>query len=196
MERKYLGVVLAGGQSRRYGRQKALAYYQSKPFFMHSLDALKDLTEEQLIICHPAILKDIKAKTKTSVVLDHPKYQGLGPLAGLYTAMSTKDAEWYVTAPCDTPYIHTDVYKKLIKIQQETTSQAIIPIIEGRKQPLIGLYHKSLQHTISQLLDQEIYKVGALLEAADTYLAADSSFDPEAFHNVNKPEDWPEAKLD
>jgi molybdopterin-guanine dinucleotide biosynthesis protein A len=123
---------------------------------------------------------------------DEASFTGLGPLAGIYSAMNACEAEWYAVVPCDVPLMSEKVFDVLFnRIQQETADgrqpAVIIPVINGRKQPLIGLYHHKTQPVIKELLETGKLKMSDLIECVDTILFEknDQLFSSRTFTNVN-----------
>jgi molybdenum cofactor guanylyltransferase len=73
-----LGVVLAGGQSQRFGSDKGLAMLQGKPLLQHAIDSLAQWCSEIVVVGRD----DAPVQT----LADWPK-SGMGPLAGLAAAL-------------------------------------------------------------------------------------------------------------
>ena len=90
--------VLAGGQSRRMGRDKALLQLGDQTLIERVLAAAHPLGYPRLIIGDPAAYAHLGLPV-------HPdRHPGLGPLGGLYTALSTTDAPVLLLA-CDLPFL-------------------------------------------------------------------------------------------
>ncbi|KAB8131800.1 molybdenum cofactor guanylyltransferase [Gracilibacillus oryzae] len=146
---KITGVILAGGESRRFGKPKAFAKYRGKEFYLHSIEAMGHITSKVSIIAKkehfPFYSNDFH------VLEDVKTFRGLGPLAGLYTIMDYEDSEWYMTLPVDTPRVNEAVLKTLLPCQNEAV-QAYVPIVNDRIQPLVAIYHHSAKQTIYDLL--------------------------------------------
>lgn len=100
--------------------------------------------------------------------------------------MKTGQAEWYLTVPCDTPNVQGEIYERLLAAK-DSQAKAIIPLVQQKRQPLIGLYHSSCLAEIESLLEKQVYKVGALFSEAPTRFVEDSLFEknPQWFVNVN-----------
>ncbi len=92
---RLLGAVLAGGQSRRFGTDKAMARHAGRPLIQHAIDALAP--------CCDAIV--IVGRTWPGhVCLDDQPAPGLGPLAGLCGALLHAGRHGFahvLSAPCD-----------------------------------------------------------------------------------------------
>ncbi|MFC0270735.1 molybdenum cofactor guanylyltransferase [Metabacillus herbersteinensis] len=190
MKVETVGVLLAGGESRRFGSPKAFSQYNGIPFFNYSLKAIEGITEKQVIISHPSLVQQFSVKTDLPIFTDEEKFKGKGPLAGIYTAMKQVKAEWYVVLSCDIPRITPEVVNRLV-CERTTDHQAIIPIINGNLQPLIGVYHHSVYKIIEQLLHDKSYKVMLLLNQVNVrYLnEVDLKTDKMTFENINTQQD-------
>ncbi|MFD1848493.1 molybdenum cofactor guanylyltransferase [Oceanobacillus bengalensis] len=181
MGKRYVGVVLAGGQSRRFGTAKAIAKKNNKAFYKYSIDALAPIVDCLLVVTN-SNLEHIFDKEKTKIIHDTKKYQGQGPLAGIFTAMEKYPAEWYIAVPIDVPFVETWVYEHLIS-QIEHGVDAIIPIVAGKRQPLIAIYHSSTRNLIEKGLNKGERSVQKLLEKCTIKYVP---FDEEGpFININ-----------
>lgn len=93
------GVVLAGGQSRRFGSDKAEELFRGRPLIDWSLDALQPHAELLLVSGRPHPVHETAA--------DRPR-AGLGPLGGLAGALLAAQSKGFshlLSVPCDTPVL-------------------------------------------------------------------------------------------
>lgn len=160
---KTVGIVLAGGQSKRFGEPKALALRCGKPFLLYSVEALHPIVDEIVIVAQRCIQKKLPLQDVLWIE-DEPQYKGKGPLAGIYSAMKHYEATWYIVLPCDTPFIHKKIINKL-KEQADDAFDAIVPRVNGRLQPLIAMYHYRVKSLIYNCLQREEYRMHTLLSA-------------------------------
>ncbi|MGM7720150.1 molybdenum cofactor guanylyltransferase [Metabacillus sp. Hm71] len=188
-----IGVLLAGGESRRFGHHKAFASYQGKFFWEHSFSVLKAVSDKQIIISHPNIAGKLKDAVLCPVLLDEPDVKGKGPMAGMITAMNHVQAEWYVFLACDIPLITNQAVLRLLHFRQHDI-KAIIPKINGRLQPLTGVYHHSIYSLMKEQLENHEYRIISLLEKIEVLYVTekDLQVDPSIFRNVNSQEDYTE----
>lgn len=185
--KKTVGVVLAGGESRRFGEPKAFANFHGKTLFQHALDTLSPLTDEQLIVSHPQLKETFNRFTQVPVIEDVPAFQGMGPLAGIYSAMIAMPAEWYMILPCDAPLVPNAVFTYLLEhMGREKDALGAVPLVARQIQPLIAVYRKDLQLTIKDLLTRGKRRVDALFDEAPIgQIKMDGRFDPGLFANIN-----------
>jgi molybdopterin-guanine dinucleotide biosynthesis protein A len=188
---KIAGIVLAGGQSRRFGEPKALVKWNGKTFIEHSMEAMQAVTKDVVAISHPTIINELLHIVSIPVIEDIAMYKGDGPLAGLLTGMNYLHADWYIVAPCDTPNISKQWARKMVSYINEDI-EVIVPVIDGRKQPLLALYHCDVKEKIEYLLQEEKRSVQQLLSQCHVrYVTVEESKLPkELFLNVNTKEEY------
>ena len=97
-----LGVILAGGKSKRFGQEKSQVKLGDKTLLEHSLSKLKSKFDKILIVTNNNTIKDY---TTINDCIDGQ----LGPLVGVLSAMkwvetNNKKYDWVATFPCDTPF--------------------------------------------------------------------------------------------
>jgi len=149
---KCIGIILAGGQSKRFGEQKAFAVRENKHFYQYSIEAINSFTSKIYLVSHPEIKDKFTAENNITVIQDSSHFQGYGPLAGIYTVMDRVQAEWFIVLPIDCPYITSQTIEQLLS-QIEDGYDAIVPIVNEKPQPLIAIYNfktkKKLFHALS-----------------------------------------------
>ena len=102
---RLLGAVLAGGQSRRFGSDKAVALLHGKPLIAHAVEALA-AQAEAVIVC---------GREWGDWVPDRPE-PGLGPLGGINAALHAavqRGFDAVLTVPCDAPRLPDDLAARL-----------------------------------------------------------------------------------
>ncbi|MYL32819.1 NTP transferase domain-containing protein [Pontibacillus yanchengensis] len=168
-------IVLAGGESRRMGQNKALLSLYGKPMITHVVEEIERFTSSIVISTNEPNLFSFLSYLK---VEDH--YKGLGPLAALESAMAQSEEEWFLVAACDMPFINHKIYNEVF--QNRGLYKAVVPVYDGRIQPMSALYHKDLYPLIVQLLEANNLRMVDLLNLTSTNYF--SSFS----NNINKDE--------
>ncbi|HWO96245.1 MAG TPA: molybdenum cofactor guanylyltransferase [Bacillus sp. (in: firmicutes)] len=183
---KIIGILLAGGQSRRFGQPKAFAVYKEKHFYEWAKEALKPNVDEMVIVSHPSLKREFERRGERHVVEDAAPFQGKGPLAGIYTVMKQYDGDWYVVLPCDTPEVTPLIIQNIESFIAEDI-EAVIPVIDGKFQPLTAMYHKRTKSTIGDLLAEGEYRVKSLLDRCRVRWTTEEELrvDGEEFKNIN-----------
>lgn len=187
---KYGGVLLAGGASRRYGSPKAFAKLRGRMFYQYSYDILVETCEQVVVVTNDQLID--KFPQNLTVVTDLPRVKGLGPLAGIYSAMNAIKAENYFVLPCDMPLLTKEIVEKL---KQCHTTDVTIVQVEGRLQPLVSLWNEGMKEQISIALAQKRLKMTSVLEDHDvTIVEAETLTDNiERFMNINTVKEREEA---
>ena len=105
MAMRVLGAVLAGGRSRRFGSDKALALLGGKPLIEHAIEALGAQTDA-VIVC---------GRDRGDWVPDRPA-PGLGPLGGVNAALhcaAERGFDAVLTCACDVPILQDNLRETL-----------------------------------------------------------------------------------
>jgi molybdenum cofactor guanylyltransferase len=183
-----VGVVLAGGESRRFGSPKAFAKRKGLYFFQYSVNALRTFVKDLYIVSHPSIVSRFQQVTDEKVIIDEEAYRGQGPLAGIYTVMKRTDAEWIFVLPCDMPYIRKETVESMITYVHEQFD-VILSSHFGRVQPLVGIYHRRTLEHIEQLLKAHNNRMASLLKRCRVRYVNEQDFleDEIVFCNINIP---------
>ena len=122
--------VLAGGQSRRMGRDKALLPLGGQTLIERVLAAAHPLGYPRVIIGDPT------AYAHFGLPVHPDRRPSLGPLGGLYTALSTTATPVLLLA-CDLPFLTPDFLRHLVN--RRGPHQAVVPHTATGLQPLCAL---------------------------------------------------------
>ncbi|MFB4169168.1 molybdenum cofactor guanylyltransferase [Virgibacillus sp. JSM 102003] len=186
------GVVLSGGKSSRMGTNKSLLTLEGKPVIEH-------ITNELQLVSHTVSVISNTPSSFDFLNLDlyKDRYLNLGPLAGLESAIYHIDADVYICAACDMPFIHKDVYDYLLHSLGDF--DAVIPIYNEKMHPLSGIYTSNVLPEIQQLLANDQLKVRELFDHINVKYVRDFGGIPEYiltrhFFNMNYPNQYEEAK--
>ncbi|KAA0759968.1 molybdenum cofactor guanylyltransferase [Bacillus sp. SH5-2] len=192
---KWAGIVLAGGMSSRFGEPKALASWQGSTFVEHILKVMTGALQEVVVISHSDIKERVEQLIQIPVIEDIPHYKGNGPLAGIVSGMEYIEADWYTIMPCDAPNISNEWFPILLK-QTSDEYDAVVPIINGRKQPLLAAYHNRVKEKIYTLLQEEKRSMGQLLSQCNVKYVAGEDVQAKAewFINVNTKEEYTQVQ--
>ena len=194
---KWAGIVLAGGMSSRFGEPKALASWQGSTFIEHILKVMTSALQEVVVISHSDIKERVEQFVQVPVIEDIPHYKGNGLLAGIVSGMEYIEADWYAIMPCDAPNVSHQWFAILLE-QTSNEYDAVVPIINGRKQPLLAAYHNRVKEKIYTLLQEEKRSMGQLLSQCNVkYIAGeDVQANADWFINVNTKEEYVQAQKD
>ncbi len=191
-----LGVVLAGGKSRRFGEDKNNIKLGNKTLLEHVLSKINNKFNETLIVSsHP-----LKIQTTKRITIIEDCFENFGPLAGVLSSMkwikeNKKTFKWIATFPSDTPFFETsfiEEYKKKI-----TTNESLLYFVKSnnKRHNIFGLWSINLLETLENDLVKNNYrkveewanKIG--VKTIDVEV---KKIDP--FFNINTKEDFEIAK--
>ena len=179
------GLVLAGGRSRRMGRDKALLMRNGRTQLAAAVELLSPLTERQFVSSRPDQAGDAE-RSRFSLIID--RYDDIGPVAGILTAMTEHpDAHWLVVA-CDLPDLDARTLAYLIANRSGTQPfTAYRSSNDGLPEPLCAIYRSESQAIVRQFVEDGIVCPRKILIRSATKLL--DLPNPQALRNVNTPED-------
>jgi molybdenum cofactor guanylyltransferase len=141
-------VILAGGQSRRMGFNKALIHVDGRPIISILIDQVRQLTNRILISSND----DSSYRFLYFPVI--PDYfAGCGPLAGLHAAMRSNDCSLYIVLACDLPNLQVRLLRSLVSLS-EGFDAAIPRTNDGVAHPLCAVYRRTCLPVIEQALER------------------------------------------
>jgi len=141
------GIILSGGKSSRMGTDKGLLLFENKPFIQHSIDALKPLVSEIIIVSNNKDYNVFGFKRVEDAI------ENAGPLAGIYSGLNESKTDYNLVLSCDIPLISSEILEKLINAIDDV-SEIIQIESEGKNMPLIALYKKSCAAKFLKLLNE------------------------------------------
>lgn len=181
------GIILAGGKSSRFGSPKAFAEKGGIPFYQYTLASMEPLVESIVLVSSSELITKFTSEgTSMKIITDNPEIAGQGPLAGIYSGMEHLTGEWYLISPIDIPFINTRTYEVLLEHIVDG-KEAIVPIVNGRIEPLISIFHCSMKEKIEEQLRCNILAPRQLFQNSRVaYVEFD---DDDPFRNINYQED-------
>jgi molybdopterin-guanine dinucleotide biosynthesis protein A len=192
MSRKLLGLVLAGGKSRRMGHDKALLLREGQSQLRYLASLLEQCTDRVFVSARPDQLDDPE-RGRFATIGD--RYEGIGPIAGILSAMDEHpDADWLVVA-CDLPNIDAETLEHLITNRSAAQPfTAYLSTHDGLPEPLCAIYTAGSDAVLRGFVDDGIVCPRKMLINADTALLEQPN--PAALDNINTPDDLADSVLE
>ena len=153
-------VILAGGKSSRMGQNKALLTLKGKTLIEIMLEKVSDFDEIFISSNEP----DLYAFTGVAVIEDQD--MGFGPLQGILSCLTASKHECISIMPCDAPLIPKGLSEYIL--EQAQRYDIAVATFNGKNEPLIATYNKSIIPTLTELHNNSIGKVGAALSKCNT----------------------------
>lgn len=191
---KASAAILAGGRSRRMGRDKALIEIGGRPMLARVIERIRPLFEDLSVIGG-----DSGKYGSFGVPVHGDMRPGCGSLGGMYTALATAASPVVFCAACDMPFLSPDLVAFLLEVMGESECQAVLPDIGGEAEPLCAVYSRSILPVIERDLDTGVLRIKNTLSSLRVRtVEADEMrpYDPEllTFFNINTPEDLERAR--
>jgi molybdenum cofactor guanylyltransferase len=180
-------VLLAGGQSRRMGRDKATIVFRGKPLWQIQLDLLHKLQPAEIFVS--ARTDPAWRPPDLTFVPDEPPSRG--PLSGLTATLARIRSNHLLVLAIDMPSMNEDHLRYLCdKIEP---GRGVLPM-GNQAEPLAAIYpveaHVEFVNALSgadfsmQTLTNQLVKMGALRAIRM------SQQEQRFYRNLNEPDDW------
>jgi molybdopterin-guanine dinucleotide biosynthesis protein A len=182
--------VLAGGRSKRLGRDKAFLTVEGQPLVARTVHKVADLSDD-LIVVVDELSRYEPLHLKTRLVPD--ARPGEGPLMGIYSGLTAAHHDQALVVACDMPFLNLSLLHYMVPLSKG--HDIVIPRLDGLLEPLHCIYGKGCLPHMARLLDRGQRQVIAFFDRVRVRYVEKSEvdrFDPEhlSFFNVNNPQDW------
>ncbi len=167
--RPLLGAVLAGGQSRRFGRDKIAVEVEGVPMVLRAVRALEALCDDVVLVSS----RDVPDSWGTVIPDDRP---GLGPLAGIEAALrhgAERNAAAVFILAADLPHVGPEIVAA-VTAGLTPASDSAPPLAAAASrhgqpdfEPLCAAYDIQCAEVVTRLLDGGERAARALVEAVD-----------------------------
>lgn len=181
--------IMAGGRSSRMGRDKALVTLGGKTLLERAVERWKDWGGA-LFLSVGGEEREKLAPVEATPVFD--RYPGFGPMGGLHGGLLVCETDYLLLCAVDTPFLTPEHAEKLAA--SIGTADACVFTLDGRPQPLFGLYRTTCLSVAQLLLEQGEHRMMRLLDAVET--VSIPAEDEKAFRNLNTPEELASAEQD
>ena len=189
-------VVLAGGLSRRLGRDKAVEPLGGEPLIRRVLSHVAQVTDETVVVVNDAArASDLPLDGDVVTAVD--RYPGAGSLGGIFTGLEAARADWALVVACDMPFLNVPLLRRILSLR--AGRDAVVPVIEGRPEPTHAVYSRRCLPHIERRLQANDLKISRFFEnVAVEYLpqSAIDEYDPDhhSFFNINTEQDLQRAR--
>jgi molybdopterin-guanine dinucleotide biosynthesis protein A len=112
-----------------------------------------------------------------------------GPLEGLLAGLQASRGEWVFVTACDVPLLSPAFIQWLHHQAIEAKREAVVPMVEGRSQPLTAIYHRRVVHVVQDLRQAGRRAMRDLL-AAIPIQHVDATPFAACLQNINTPEEY------
>jgi len=177
------GIVLAGGRSTRFGRDKLVEPVGGRPLVQHAVLAVAQATTEVLVVIGPVgdgPALPTPREAGVPVRLVHDPMPGGGPLVGLLAGLEHARESCVVVAGGDMPSLAPDVLRALLrKLGADADAEAVALERRGRREQLpIALRTGAATHAAKRLLADGERRLGTVLDALRTHDLPEGAWRP------------------
>lgn len=186
------GLVLAGGRSRRMGRDKAHLRHGDDSQLAFAVRLLATFVPRVYVSTRAAQASDPERARFPQIV---DRYDDMGPIAGVLSAMdSDPQAAWLVVA-CDLPNLTAATLETLLAARDPARPfTAFKSSVNDLPEPLCAVYEPGARPLLDEFVAAGIACPRKMMIRSDTLLLAQP--DPRALHNVNTPADLENSALE
>ena len=196
------GFVLAGGQSSRMGREKALVEIGKRPMLEIGVEALRAAGAQSVTVLAGEKGRTLHKRFPDLHIVDDFS-PGLGAPGGIYSALESAKSDEIFILGCDFPFVSIALIEFLLMRLRRGEYDAVIPIQpDGFKQTLVAAYRKStcivpfqaeiLRKDMTPSVREMLQKVSAAYVDFEEFSTLPGAGD--FFINVNTPEDLTDAR--
>ena len=179
--------ILAGGNSTRFGEDKALALLHGRPLLAHILERTAGLAAETFLVTNRP-----EAYAAFGLPMVGDRRPGTGALGGLYTALTYAGQEWVICLACDMPLVNRRLLESLLALRAE--ADVVMPRLNGLWEPMHAVWRReACLASARSALERGERRVISALQDVRVRAVAEAEIDPIdpehlSFYNVNTPD--------
>ena len=181
------GIILAGGKSTRFGKDKALVQVNGKSLLENAIDICFECCSTILISSNQ------KEHQVAGYKIVPDEFPACGPIGGIYSGLKQAKTDWSFVLSVDSPAVEKEFIRYLISMI--SNSEAVVPESFKGKEPLIALYEKGCLPEIKKRIQNKNYKMHDLLSSLNVNYIDSRQWQtkyPQLFHNINRVNDLEE----
>ncbi|HEY4720296.1 MAG TPA: molybdenum cofactor guanylyltransferase [Anaerolineae bacterium] len=180
-------IILAGGQSRRMGRDKALIAFEDRPIIAHVIDTLRELSDDVLVVSNRSAAYE-SFGIRIVPDADPPS----GPLGGISAGLAAAQHDLAIVVACDMPFLNTQLLRSLV--DRAVNVDAVVPLTGDQFEPLHAVYRRTCLAAIERHLAGGDRRVISFFDEVRVKAVPETdwrSLDPtgRSIANLNTPDD-------
>jgi molybdenum cofactor guanylyltransferase len=186
------GVILAGGKSRRMGRDKAFLPFGTGLLIERVIEVIQQVTADVIVITNtPEQYQGYGLPMFPDVIPE------AGSLGGIYTGLVYAKTPYSLCLACDMPFVKPAFLRFLCDTAAE--ADVVIPRHAEDFQPLCAVYSQVCQEPIRQKIEGGRLKITGFFDEVRVRVIEGeilASYDPDdvMFFNANTPEEYEQAR--
>ena len=180
-------ILLAGGESRRMGRDKATIVFHGLPLWQRQIALLRDLQPKTIFVS--ARQRPSWLPVDAELLLDEPPSRG--PLSGLTKALQRMQTSHLITLAVDMPFMTREQISVLWGLA--TSGCGVLPMIGDRAEPLAAIYPREAGNDFSAALAGDDFSLqglsSSLVRSGKLRVFQVLPENEELYRSVNEPGD-------
>ena len=182
-------LILAGGDSRRMGQDKANMLLDGRSLLEHVTATMRESFPKVMVS-----VRQLRAGVAMRQVCD--EQADAGPLAGLIAGLARAEMPWVFAVACDMPFISVPVVERLANYRGK--HQAVVPMVGGHPQPLAAFYATNSLDVMRASLATGDKSLRGMLKKLDVRYVSEAELrecDPQlrSFFDLDTPQDYQAA---
>ena len=204
--RRVSAVILAGGKSRRMGRDKSFIEFEGQPLIARVIARVSALSDDVIIVTNDA---QSYAPFGQRIVAD--VFPGKGSLGGIYSGLQAAREDYAFAVACDMPFLNSDLMRFMVSLAPEfdvVIPRAKDPSGKAKRStrphrllakevdlhPTHAIYAKTCLAPIHERLLVDDLRIIGFLDAVSVRVVEEMEidlYDPKhlSFFNMNTPDD-------
>ena len=186
-------LLLAGGHSRRMGKEKSKLLYQGQTQFSRIVVILRELgIPSHLSIRAGQTLPAEAMAAEINPIHDRDSFKDIGPLGGILSALASHPGHAFLVIACDLPFLEIKTLEQLIQDRKpEKLATAFRSHHDRLPEPLCAIWEPHGAKLLQQKLDAGIRCPRKILIQSEIQLLELTN--KEALDNINTPEEYRDA---
>ncbi|MCB0282653.1 MAG: molybdenum cofactor guanylyltransferase [Calditrichae bacterium] len=186
MLKNVTAVLVAGGQSKRFGSSKIIAEYKGRRLIDYAIDVLKHISDDCFIVANFD-----KSEIDTSIPVFKDIISGCGPLCGIHAALNYADKKYVAVLPVDMPELAFDVYRFLYPSVSD--DHPAVAVSHKGLEPLVSIWPTAQLNNFEKAISENEYKLHKILKQLNAHEIELSqimpSYQEKWFENINYKKD-------
>jgi molybdopterin-guanine dinucleotide biosynthesis protein A len=150
--------ILAGGQNRRMRGDKALLPLGKKPLIMHVAERAQQITPDVFVVA-----PENQRHKEIGLPYEFDRHAGVGPMAGLESALLALSKEALLLMACDMPFVDPALIQMLLD-EWSPKHQVVAFRIDGTVHAMPALYRRDVLFAVERLLARKEYDIQKVLQ--------------------------------
>ncbi len=187
-------LILAGGENKRLPILKGFLELKGRKIIESNIELLKGIFDGVIISTNTPERYFYLGMPMVGDVINYR-----GPMTGILSALITlKETEIFVTA-CDMPFIKPELIRYIVGRWTDRW-EAIVPVFDGKPQPLLGIYSRKLVSKMEESIKTQTRGLREFLGTIEVHYIKEEevrAIDPEgkSFVNINTIQDYEKERL-